>query len=136
MRWNVAPAAAMSLFEMFSARLAADRPVDSIVFPVPVTLSVPLDNASRALPLVVSMSSPPPERVSVLLSLVLMTTALSSPVLNAFDEAVSDTAVPPLLPIMTSPPFSAVASESPASLIAPLSVTEPPVLLVMSAALP
>ena len=68
---NVTPLAPVSV--LLSLKLLPE-PV-SIVLPLPVTFSVPLVAASRPLPLVVSMSSPPPERVSVWPSLLLNRTA-------------------------------------------------------------
>ena len=90
-----------------------------------MTVSVPLSVALMPAPLVVSMSRPPPERVSVWPSLVPMTIAWSSPVLKVL-VALLTTVAPPVFPVTAMPPFSWVASVSPVSVIGPLNVTVPP----------
>ena len=120
-RWKLSGVPPTSVSLTFSAFPA---PV-SIVLPVPVRLSVPLVVAWTPAPLVVSMSRLPPESVSVWPSLVPMTIAWSSPVLNVL-VALLTTVEPPLLPVTAMPPFSWVASVSPVSVIGPLNVTVPP----------
>src|SRR4051812_4999581 len=128
MCWNVTPAAAMSVSEMLSARLLAPSAVESIVLPVVPTCRVPDVVAFRPLPLVVSMSVPPPERTNVWPSLFEKVTASLAPVLYCFVAPEKTVEPPVLFATFTPPPASFV------SFMLPDRLTTPPVRPVTSAA--
>jgi len=124
------PAGAMSVFAISRARPV----VLSIVLPLPVTWIVPLVSAWRPLPVVVSMSSPPPFRFSVWPSLALITTALllaGPPVVLIVFVPLLKVVEPPVLDETVMPPPASLVS-----LIAPLRLTAPPVRLVIDALWP
>ena len=95
-----------------------------IVFPVPLTVSLPKLDEVSPWPLVVSMSRPPlvneTSWPSTGLPLLLSATALLAPVLSTFD-APENVVEPSLLPLTTMPPPA-----SPESAMLPEKVTPPP----------
>ena len=122
MLWNVRPDAPMSVLTTLRA-----MPVVLVIeLPVPVTLIVPLVSALMPRPLVVSMSRPPPERVSVWPSLVVMLTA-SVVVLLIVLVALLNVVEPPVLPDRMMPPPASLVSA-----IGPDNVTVPPLRPVIS----
>ena len=106
MRWNVAPPAPMSVLATLSA---VPDVVESIVLPAPETTSVPLVVAVIPAPVVVSMSRPPPESVSVWPSLPVNETAAEPTLLMTFD-ALLKVVEPPVLPVRLMPPPASFVS--------------------------
>src|SRR5689334_19234748 len=125
MLWNVSPLAPMFVLETVSAVPV----VVSIVFAVPVTLTVPPPVALKPAPEVVSMLRPPLLKVIVCPEPV-DENAADAPVLSVFVVPLN-VVEPPVLPDIVMPPPASFVS-----LMWPESEIDPPVRPVMSAVFP